>query len=228
MVLAEDPATGIVEPHRVLQLFRNTKDHLQIVEIRDGAGNQQRIDTTDEHPFWVVSRGEWVATQELKSGDLVLQSDGQNAEVISTIREDHPSGIATYNFEVEGVHSYFVAAHGSTGPPVLVHNDCHHPIPKYAGGNATGQKMSNLTPAQHTEYHQLLRAELKARHLPPEGGKTGSYAAWKKYMQSNPGGQGKAFDAALEAARSFDVKNGTNLVQDVWYNITNNFFTPFP
>ena len=27
-----------------------------------------------------------------------------------------------YNFEVEGYHSYFVAARGTRGPPVLVHN----------------------------------------------------------------------------------------------------------
>jgi hypothetical protein len=179
MVLAEDPETGIVEPHRVLQLYRNTKDHLRIVNLTSADGNLQRIETTDEHPFWVASRDEWVVAHDLEPGDELLQADGQTAEVFCTVHEGHSEGISTYNFEVEGFHSYFVAAHGSTGPPVLVHNACSPP--------------DFGTPGFGTEVHQDFKGQLVKQ--------TGTKAKdWK--MATGPGQTG--VDATYVGPKSRD------------------------
>jgi len=42
--------------------------------------------------------------------------------VMRTAYEAHPEGIEVFNCQVEDFHTYFVAAKGSRGPPVLVHN----------------------------------------------------------------------------------------------------------
>jgi len=121
-VLARDDATGEVAPRRVVQLFRNTADHLRIIRIRAADGCEQELRTTDGHPFFVVDRG-WVAAGALEAGQTVLQADGRAATVAVTRREEHPEGVPVYNFEVEVDHNYFVAQ-GASDAAVLVHNQC--------------------------------------------------------------------------------------------------------
>jgi len=122
LVVARDPNTGEVTHKRVLQAFRRTSDHLRILEIESATGEKQRIETTDEHPFWVTGRG-FVNAGELQAGDRLDDAGGPNgASVVSSIREEHPDGIEVCNFEVEDFHTYFVRAGGTRGPPVFVHN----------------------------------------------------------------------------------------------------------
>jgi len=47
-------------------------------------------------------------------------------------------------------------------------------------------------------------------------------------MQLNPGAQRQAFDAVLDASRYIDVKYSKSITQDVWQNIVNGSFTPYP
>lgn len=126
VVYAKDPSTGEIAPKQVVRVFRNTADHLRILRIRSiGTDAVQECQTTDEHPFWVPVKG-WVDAGDLEVGDEVEQSDNGLAVVVSTEYEPHPEGVSVFNFETEDFHTYYVAAHGSRGPPVLVHN-CNPP-----------------------------------------------------------------------------------------------------
>jgi hypothetical protein len=81
---------------------------------------------TGEHPFWRVDDRRWVPLRELRIGDRLSLSDGGEAVVVGLSREDAAPGdhFTTYNFEVEGWHTYFVSpSHPLCGTPtVWVHN----------------------------------------------------------------------------------------------------------
>jgi len=47
-------------------------------------------------------------------------------------------------------------------------------------------------------------------------------------MKANPDAQRTAFDAILNASRAIDEKYGTQITQDVWQNIMQGNFTPYP
>ena len=55
-------------------------------------------------------------------GDLLQEPDGSISTIIESRREEHPEGIAVYNFSVYEVHTYFVREEGSTAEPVWEHN----------------------------------------------------------------------------------------------------------
>ena len=97
--------------------------------MEDPQGTSQQIETTDEHPFWVPETNTWVAAADLRIGQNVQTTTGQRLTVSSSLREDHPTGIDVYNFEVEDFHTYFVAAPGTSAThAVLVHNTCNGPL----------------------------------------------------------------------------------------------------
>jgi len=120
-VLASDPVTGHVGRKRVTRIYHSISDHLRILTLESPSGERQQLKTTDDHPFWVPERG-WIEAGDLNVGDNVLQHDQAAATIGATDYEPHPEGIPVYNFETEDLHTYFVAAHGSRAPPVLVHN----------------------------------------------------------------------------------------------------------
>jgi len=95
------------------------------VETTDTQGRVQRepIGTTDEHP-WRTAAGAWLETKDLTPGTELVSADGDRAIVITVLKTDRIE--PTYNFEVEGFHTYFVGESG-----VWVHNAC--PVPQLAG-----------------------------------------------------------------------------------------------
>jgi hypothetical protein len=98
----------------VVQTFQNVTDTLLEVQV---AG--RKVQTTPGHVWWAAGRG-WVLASELAAGDEVLDSHGSPAP-IDSIRSI--AGFAvTYNFEVAGFHTYFVAD-GPEGPGFWVHNN---------------------------------------------------------------------------------------------------------
>ena len=122
-VVAKDPESGEVTTKRVANVFRKVSDHLRILQVRNPRTDElQTIETTDDHPFWVAARSQWIDAKDLKVGDRLDDVDGGTAILESTSRELHPDGIPVFNFEVEDFHTYFVRAHGSRGPPVLTHH----------------------------------------------------------------------------------------------------------
>ncbi len=73
---------------------------------------------TAEHPWRVKGRG-WVHAGDLREGDELPTEDGARAMVCGVVVREERA--ATYNFEVEGVHTYFVGGGVGQGG-VLVHN----------------------------------------------------------------------------------------------------------
>lgn len=76
---------------------------------------------TREHPFYVPVRG-WTAACDLRTGDILVRSNGEYVVVEAIKHELLESPITVYNFEVEDFHTYHV---GSAS--VLVHNKCVSP-----------------------------------------------------------------------------------------------------
>ena len=110
-MLAYDEETGEQAYKPVVQLFRN--------ESKDWTGvtvNGKEIISTPGHKYYLPETKAWVSAEDLKIGDEVLTSDGEYAtiEAVRPIHYETPQ--TTYNFEVEGFHTYYV----SIG--VLVHN----------------------------------------------------------------------------------------------------------
>ncbi|MDC1142324.1 polymorphic toxin-type HINT domain-containing protein [Planctomycetota bacterium] len=89
---------------------------------------------TDEHPFWSLSRDQWVEMGHLGVGERLLLSDGTETTVTTRKVEYAVSGRATmgsslnddgfftvYNFRVADWHTYH-ASPNANQPAVWVHN----------------------------------------------------------------------------------------------------------
>ena len=74
------------------------------------------IDTTSNHPFYVIGKG-WVTAGELEAEDDVYRLDGSTAIVTGSELERLTESIKVYNLEVEDYHTYFV-----DDVPIWVHN----------------------------------------------------------------------------------------------------------
>ena len=136
----------------VTSTLAKTSDHINYLTVVDGDGNEQVIETTDVHPFWVVTdepdldraarefadgmhhenlgvtdNGYWVEAKDLRVGDVFLGANGEFSTLINIVRVEQAGGIAVFNFKVEGNHNYFILAkefeYGQSC--ILVHNaDC--------------------------------------------------------------------------------------------------------
>lgn len=125
LVWACDPETGEVALQKVVQTFINETYELILVKIGD-----ETIETTPEHPFYVLNCTEpratetglgigWVKAKDLRSGDTLLLLDGSTITIDSVTEKHLCEPVRVYNFEVENMHTYFVGHDG-----MLVHNDC--------------------------------------------------------------------------------------------------------
>jgi hypothetical protein len=114
-VIADDPTTpGGIEAHQVLETFIRETDALYDLYV-DG----EVISTTGEHPLWVPDLG-WVEAKDLEVGSLLQTADGR---VVDVDRVEKRFGqFEVYNFNVEGIPTYFVSELG-----VLVHNSYYDP-----------------------------------------------------------------------------------------------------
>jgi RHS repeat-associated protein len=111
MVKAENPHTGKVVARRVLATFDNSNIE-GWVKIRAG---RDLLKVTREHPFWVSSRGRFVAAGDIKPGDTLQTSRGQVLPVRGVT--DFQTRAHHYNLTVRKLHTYFAGR-----MPVLVHN----------------------------------------------------------------------------------------------------------
>jgi hypothetical protein len=125
-----------------------TSDHVNYLTIVDENRHEQVIETTDGHPFWVVTdtpdlsraakdysdgmyhgnleiteNGFWVEAKDLRVGDVFLGANGELSVLVDSTRVEFDGNIAVYNFSIDGNHDYFVIAKGDYGQTcVLVHN----------------------------------------------------------------------------------------------------------
>lgn len=173
LVLAKPEDNPDAEPGlcRVAEVYRRTSDHLRVLTIRDSEGREQSLKTTDDHPFFidhtVTGESGWVNACKLTEGDQLQQPDGGHATVIVTEREEHPDGIAVFNFQVEETHTYFVRAEHAAGEPIWVHNA------SYGKSNSKLVRLSEPLSAADKKLRKTnfsrLRAERREMKLPRAG-----------------------------------------------------------
>ena len=114
--------------------------------VVSGAGGDETITGTPEHPFWVPAVGDYVAMGDLEVGTVLRTEGGGDAGVASI--QWREGDFEVFNFEVAGVHNYFVRAPASEGDAVLVHNGCGPDIDKIAE-SAAQPKKGGLSRAGH-------------------------------------------------------------------------------
>ncbi|MEK4527884.1 MULTISPECIES: polymorphic toxin-type HINT domain-containing protein [Paenibacillus] len=110
-VLSKDEETGEQAYKEVTALHRNEKDTTYKLTV----GNQI-IETTDNHPFWVESKG-WVLAVDLKVNDKLVQSNRNHLKIDNIEIVQHDKKVKVYNFTVAEFHTYFVSSLG-----IWVHN----------------------------------------------------------------------------------------------------------
>jgi len=113
-VLAEDPETGERGEREVTHLWVH-QDMIIDLEI-DG----HDVATTEDHPFWNDTDGEWQRADALDRGDLLVTAGGATL-IVDGMDWGSARTTTAYNLTVDGVHTYFVAVGDE---PVLVHNVC--------------------------------------------------------------------------------------------------------
>ena len=112
-VYATDETTGKTALKEVKQVFRNETDEWIHVTV-----NGEEIICTPGHPFYSPVKG-WTSACQLRAGDILVNLNGEYVIVEQVQHELLESPETTYNFEVEGFHTYYVGS-----AEVLVHNMC--------------------------------------------------------------------------------------------------------
>ena len=80
------------------------------VVIRGGNGQQETLNTTAEHPFWVKELG-WLKASLLQTGMTLLDRNNEELKVVSQCLASNKLE-TVYNIEVEGFHTYHVGELG--------------------------------------------------------------------------------------------------------------------
>ena len=178
LVYSYDTIAGEVSQKEVTATFVRESDRINYLTIVDENGNVQVLETTDGHPFWVVTdtpdleraasgysdglyhenvgpteHGFWVEAKDLKVGDVFIGANGELTTLTNIVRVEQSGGINVFNFTVAGNHNYFILAkeyeYGQTC--VLVHNaKCHdhHIVMK---GDMSGWKPENRKALQESQ-----------------------------------------------------------------------------
>jgi hypothetical protein len=116
-VLATNLETGRTEARTVTDtmVMHHDGDLLDLtIEDDDGQGI---IQTTDRHPFWSVTDGDWEPAIELSVGEELRQADGSTATVVKLT--ERPGRQDMWDLTVEVDHNFYVDFGNGA---VLVHN----------------------------------------------------------------------------------------------------------
>lgn len=136
LVWAWDSDARTLVKRPVVRLFQHAAKPVMDIVIRNGDGESRTISATVEHPFWVESQG-WVSAKDLAPGDRLKQIDEDAAPLRVASVGALQATADVFNFEVAGVHNYFVGIDG-----VLVHNSSSKARP--ADGKGVGVRYSGL------------------------------------------------------------------------------------
>ncbi|MBB1289718.1 pretoxin [Pseudoalteromonas sp. SR43-6] len=111
---AKNTDTGEQEWKPVTKIFVEPDRGIFEIKLVGEVGGEQKIEATDNHPFYVVGKG-WKQTIELEVGDLI-ETDGHSSMKVVSVTDEQGLDL-TYNFTVADFHTYYV-----TKKNVLVHN----------------------------------------------------------------------------------------------------------
>ncbi len=196
LVLAQDETTGQLSLRRVLRTFIRRGAPIVAVTLTSAATCGETLRTTEEHPFWVESRG-WVAAGDLRAGDVVHASGG--AAVVASVAFTGERQ-TVFNFEVEGVHTYRVGGAG-----VLVHNrgSCelphHHAWPVFLRGPEV-QQLVPMPVQIHRRFHGDLLHEMSQAGISKPRDMT-----WDLYFRDNPGHYDIATNTLYDLSARYDA-----------------------
>ena len=144
-VWAYDEETGEKALKKVVQLFRNTTDKwIHLLFKNNETQVEEEFVCTPRHPFYVNNLG-WVEADKLLENDEVLLYNNTKATLISKETELLEIPEATYNFEVEDYHTYFVGKER-----VLVHNECGGGVADDIANTSNGTQTNNPAQPDHT------------------------------------------------------------------------------
>ncbi|MFJ2649659.1 polymorphic toxin-type HINT domain-containing protein [Streptomyces sp. NPDC087420] len=117
-ILATEPKTGETSPQKVTaELLSEGLKNLVKVTVKGKSGAQQKLISTDNHPFWVIGLRKWVEAADLKPGQWLRTSAGTRVQIDAL--QPWTQTARVHNLSVSGPRTYYVLA-GET--PVLVHN----------------------------------------------------------------------------------------------------------
>jgi hypothetical protein len=140
-VVSRDPETGRTTVRPVSRTFRRTSQQMVTAELADARTGQvvETITATPEHPFYVQGQG-FQPLGSLGIGTSIVTSAGPPLVVRSVDWQEHPQGVAVYNFEVESDHTYFVGGTDGRRPqegilpsPALTTGPEHQPLARLLG-----------------------------------------------------------------------------------------------
>ena len=111
------------------------------------------VETTAEHPFYVVENG-WTEAQYLESGDHLITQTVKTLIVDNVTVKHEPSIV--YNFEVKDYHTYYVGGIDED-EFVLVHNSCAHTQKEWANERTSyWKKNGNFYKENYSTYKNQL------------------------------------------------------------------------
>ncbi|TDO39650.1 RHS repeat-associated core domain-containing protein [Paractinoplanes brasiliensis] len=116
-VVSTDPGTGTTTAKTVEALHINEDTDLTDLTVSTEDGEQVTLNTTQHHPFWSITRDEWVDAAELRPDEHLTEVDGAPVTVVAV--KNFSGNRLMRDLTVADIHTYYVLA-GRT--PVLVHN----------------------------------------------------------------------------------------------------------
>ena len=113
-VWAWDEETGVTALKTVTHTVPYHERIIWNVTFQDLDGGTVTIETTDEHPWWIIGQG-WIETKDLQANTIAKTRDNRGLKIISVINTGRTEG--TYNISVADYETYFVGEN-----KILVHN----------------------------------------------------------------------------------------------------------
>ena len=105
---------------RVVNTFVRIAPEVIDADIEYEDGSTDTLTGTPNHPFWVPAVRDYVPLGKLEVGTVLhVQGGGEAILVSKTWRQ---RDFEVFDFEVEGLHNFYVRGDGSDAAGVLVHN----------------------------------------------------------------------------------------------------------
>lgn len=147
-VLATDPETGETKSEPVVQLIRHSGQHAMVlISLADGSV----LDSTDGHPIWDATTGQFTDAANLQVGDKIETTKGLLLPI--TGLTSYTADLTAYNLQIDQIHTYYA---GTT--PVLVHNSCFSSLDALRDPSA----VEGLTPSQIDDLARNAGLELES------------------------------------------------------------------